>query len=132
MANEGADTFLRAEEQAHRLVEELSKLKRETESYNAARTSLQEAGSGIATFTDSVAGAAKGLQDLVVTLRSIGTPELLKAQETTATELASLRKAQETTTMELASLRRAVPRIAILLFVGLAALTVAFFLGRGG
>ena len=67
-----------------------------------------------------------------MTLRSIGTPELLKAQEATTTELASLRKANETNTMELASLRRAVSRIAIFLFVGLAALTVAFLLGRGG
>lgn len=157
MANDRVEEFLRAEDEAHRLVDQLSELKRETESYSTARIALQDAGSGIATLTDALAGAAQRLEEVVKTLRSIGTPELLRAQEATTVELASVRSALDATKaitqalqhdigardthqrtaiqelqLQLTRIRRAVLWVGALVVAALGGLAVAMLLTRGG
>jgi DNA repair ATPase RecN len=75
------EEFLKAEEEAHRLVDELTKLKAETESYATARGALSEAMKKVSDSAGKLSELAKRLGDVVETMRSIGTPELLQAQE---------------------------------------------------
>ena len=92
MANENVDTFLQVEEYAHRLAEELTRLKSETDSYKAARTTLDQAAVGVTTLASSLGEISGRLALVVETLRTIGTPELLRRQEVVTGELVSLRQ----------------------------------------
>lgn len=85
------ETFMEVEEEASRLVEELTRLKAETESYRTARSALDEASTGVARLAGELADAAQRLDGVIQTLRSIGTPELLRAQEAATAEVAALR-----------------------------------------
>ncbi len=92
MAKDALSSFLRAEEEAHRLVEVLTQLKKEVESYSNARTALDQAGSGISELSTRCARIAEQLGNVAKTLHSIGTPELLQRLETIAGELLTLRQ----------------------------------------
>lgn len=92
MATDGLDRFLRAEEEAHRLVDELTRLKEETESYKTAREALSEAAAGVSELSTRCAKIAEQLGGLVETLRSIGTPELLRGLEAVGSEVGMLRQ----------------------------------------
>jgi len=90
-ARGSVETFLEAEEAANRVVEELSKLKTETESYRTARSALDKAGTDMARLAGNLADAAQRLDAVIQTLRNIGTPELLRAQEAALSEVMALR-----------------------------------------
>ncbi len=92
MATGGLDSFLRAEEEANRLVEVLRQLKEETESYKTAREALGQAAAGIAELSNRCASIVERLGGLAGTLRSIGTPELLRGLEGVASEVGMLRQ----------------------------------------
>lgn len=92
MADDGVERFLRAEEEANRLVEELKHLKEETESYQTARKALGEVAQGVAGLATRLSDISGRLGDVVETLRSIGTPELLRGQEAVTREVAMLRQ----------------------------------------
>ena len=91
---------MEAEQEANRLVEELTRLKNESESYRAARGTLEKAGDGVARLGGELADAAHHLDGMIETLRAIGTSELLRTQEAATAEVAALRR-------DLASTRRA-------------------------
>jgi len=92
MATDGLDTFLRAEEEASRLVNELTRLKEETESYRTAREALGQAAKGVSKLAARLAEIAGQLGGFVGTLRLISTPELLRGQEAVTSEVAMLRQ----------------------------------------
>ena len=93
MAPHGVDAFLRAEEQADRLVTELTRLKEEIESYRTAHQALGQAAEGVSALAARSAELAVQLGRVVETLRSIGTPELLRRQEAVSSEVAAFRRA---------------------------------------
>jgi hypothetical protein len=95
MATRGLDLFLRAEEEANRLVEELRRLKDEVLSYKTAREALGQAAMGVSELSTRCAKIAEQLGGLAETLRSIGTPELLRGLEAIAAEQGMLRKELE-------------------------------------
>ena len=92
MATGGLNSFLRAEEEANRLVEELRRLKEETESYRTSREALGQAAAGVSDLSTRCANIAEQLGGLAQTLRSIGTPELLRGLEALASEVGMLRQ----------------------------------------
>jgi DNA repair ATPase RecN len=81
MSTSHVDEFLKAEDEAHRLVEELTKLKAETESYASARGALTEVIVSVSDSSGKLSELAKRLGNVVEAMRSIGTPELLRAQD---------------------------------------------------
>ncbi len=85
------DSFLEAEEEAHRLVEALKQLKAEAESYKTARKALAEAASGVSELSTRCASIAEQLGGVAETLRSSDMAELLGSVEAVATELRTLR-----------------------------------------
>lgn len=90
MPKDNVEVFLQAEAEAHQLVEQLVKLKRETESYAAAHTELEKAGGALGELSGVLGGVTQRLGEVVQTLRSIGTPELLRAQEASTVQLEAL------------------------------------------
>jgi hypothetical protein len=92
MANDGVEAFLQAEEDAHRLVEALARLKEEVDSYKTAREALDQAADGVSRLTARLGAISGELATVVETLRSIGTPELLQEQKELADEVVSLRQ----------------------------------------
>ena len=92
MPTDGVDDFLRAEEEANRLVDELARLKHETESYKTARDALDGAAEGVSGLATKLGGLAGRLGDVVEALRSIGTPELLGRLEAVASDIATIRQ----------------------------------------
>lgn len=96
------DQFLQAEEEANRLIEELGKLRKETESYASASKSLNQASSEVGKTARSLQAVAENSAQVFKTLNAIGTPELLRAQE--EAKLVVLQKIEE----EGAKLRRVV------------------------
>jgi hypothetical protein len=95
MAQGGPDAFLRAEEEADRLVKELSRLKIETESYRTAREALGQAAMSLSELSNRCAQIADRLGGIAEALRSIGMPELLRGLEIIAGEVATLRQQLE-------------------------------------
>jgi chromosome segregation ATPase len=92
MATGGLDSFLRAEEEANRLVEELRRLKKEIESHKTAHEALSEASAAVSKLATRCAEIAERLGGLAETLRSIGTPELLHRLEEVARVMGVLRQ----------------------------------------
>lgn len=90
MTTLGTDAFLRAEEEAHQLVETLRRLRNETESYMTARVALGQAAGSVGELSAQCARAAERLGGLAETIRSIGMPELLRRLEAISAELASI------------------------------------------
>jgi hypothetical protein len=84
--------FLQAEDEASRLVDELSRLRKETEAYSAAGRALEEAVHQLGTLVKEVSGAAGGVKEVATTLREIGTPALLRAQEALGGQISSAQK----------------------------------------
>jgi chromosome segregation ATPase len=89
MATNGVDAFLRAEDEANRLVDELARLRQETESYQTARESLDRTAEGVSGLATRLGELSGRLGAVVETLRSIGTPELLRAQNETRDALSA-------------------------------------------
>jgi len=74
-------SFNEIEQQAADLVEKLTALRRETESYVGARAALDTAVAGISGVMKQLSAAASGLTTVSVTLREIGTPQILQTQD---------------------------------------------------
>jgi hypothetical protein len=104
------DGFLAVESDAAQLVDALTRLRSEMESYRSSRTSLDAAGAGVTRLADELAEIGQRVGGVVETLRAIGTPELLRAQDDARTELAGLRaelaEAQRATDSNLEAQRR--------------------------
>ena len=86
------DEFLRAEEEAHRLVEVLQSLSQEVQSYKSAHEALGEAAVGVGDLAKRSGAAASQIAEVVEALRVIGTPELLHGHETLTADLAATRQ----------------------------------------
>lgn len=85
-----AEDFLQIEENAQRLLDELAELKRETESYRAARTSLDDTVRRVDSLTRRLEDVATGVHDAATSLREIGTPRLLEEQRGLAATVGAL------------------------------------------
>lgn len=77
MATSGVEEFLRAEDEAYRLVDELETLKKEVESYATARESLEEAQQAMTQLSAKIGDLAGRSTVVIETLAKIGTPEIL-------------------------------------------------------
>lgn len=109
--DEHIQQFLDAEDQASRLVDELSKLREATGNYTAAGQALDDAAGHLGSTSASLIKIAEGVRDTTSTLREIGMPEILAAQDSTKSEISSLRQ-------ELGGLKR-------VSMIGTAALAIA-------
>lgn len=132
----GVEGFAQAEEEANRLVDELSKLKLETESYRTSRAALGEAAQEVGRLAARLGDVAEGLGGIAETLRKIGTPELLRAQEHMSAEVAALRQDLGTqvaaTKAAVDGVRKLALGTACLVLVSLALVVwLALSLGRG-
>jgi len=115
VSTDGTDLFLQAEEEANRLIEVLAQLKKETESYRTSRQAMGEAAEGVGVAATRLADVALQLGSLGETLRSIGTPELLRAQKAVANQVAGLRAAISDTQQSIAeALGRAITQVSAL------------------
>jgi|GEM_PF-2955399 len=92
MASGRVEDFLRAEEEAQRLVSVLERLKNEVESYAGAREALDIVAGNLRDLADELTQVAEGFASAVETLRTIGTPEILQGQELIANRVDSLRE----------------------------------------
>lgn len=91
MTNEdGVDEFLRVEEEATLLLDELGRLRKETESYASARGSLTDAAEGLKPLAEKLAETAQGVQAVSAVLREIGTPELSAGLSRLSDQLSSV------------------------------------------
>jgi len=92
MVTDVLESFLKAEEEANRLVEVLSQLKTETQSYKAAYKALDQASAGVGELASRCAQIAERLGGLANTLEAISTSELLRRLDVVAAEVETLRK----------------------------------------
>ncbi len=95
MPDNGVDTFLQAEQEAHQLVAELQRLKSEVESYARAHAALDQVAEGLGSLSVALADTADRASSVIETMRKIGTPELLQGQEAVVSQLTSLREEVE-------------------------------------
>ena len=89
--------FLDLEEQTTSVLEELEKLQQETRHYSAAGEELDKAMNQFSAVSERLVGLIKGIHDVVETLTTIGTPELLAGQKKVHEEVNNL--ASEVQTM---------------------------------
>jgi hypothetical protein len=92
MERHGLESFLHAEEEANRLVDALTQLKQETESYKTARESLGQSAAVVAELSTRCASIVAQLDGLGDTLRAIGTPELLRGLEQVASDVEAVHR----------------------------------------
>jgi uncharacterized coiled-coil DUF342 family protein len=97
MATGPLDPFLKAEEEANFLVEQLKRLKEEVESYRTAREALSKAAEAVSKVSTRCASIAERLGGLAEALRSIGTAELLQGLQEIAEEVRMLRQDLDST-----------------------------------
>lgn len=90
MPDDRVSEYLRAEEEANQLLEELTRLQKEIESYSSARGTLQAASDSVKDLCGKLAGACVRFSEVVKTLETIGTPELIRLQNEQAKTIASL------------------------------------------
>jgi len=81
MGDSSVTRFLEIEEEATRLVEELTRLRQETESYASAKNAIGTAGEQVASAAGALQRTAESSVAVVQSLREIGTPELLTNQQ---------------------------------------------------
>lgn len=73
----GAEAFLQTEEEVNQLLHELTRLRQEAESYASAKQTVDKAAAGVSTLSTDLVTLAGRLREIVDTLRSISTPEIL-------------------------------------------------------
>jgi ATP-dependent Clp protease ATP-binding subunit ClpA len=93
MPTDETNDYLAAEAEANRLVDELTELKREVESYRNARVVLDGLGERLGQVAVELAILAKATAKNVETLVNIGAPELLELQRKSEKRLAALDQA---------------------------------------
>lgn len=70
-------TFLRAEEAASRLAEELKRLDTESQRYGDAATTLSAAGERLIALAEAVRGNTEQTTEVVTAIRSVGSPAII-------------------------------------------------------
>lgn len=105
MEHNASERFLKAEEEANKLVDLLAQLDQEANSYRTARQSIDVAASGVADLTERLSECAGRLVAATETLRSIGTPELMSKQDELGTALSS-------TDQDVTAIRRSLAELA--------------------
>lgn len=84
--------FLELERQATELLGELEKLREETNHYSTAAAGMDNAMNQLASVSDNLKELSGRLREVIETLRSIGTPELLAKSQATKESVDSLKK----------------------------------------
>jgi len=84
--------FLGLERQATELLGELEKLREETDHYSTAAAGMDNAMSQLASVSNNLKELSARLKEMIESLRSIGTPELLAKSQATQEAVDSLRK----------------------------------------
>ena len=69
--------FLQAEEEANLLVDHLTDLKKEVENYSSAREGLEKTTAHVIETLDKLSELAGKIGDVTLTLKDIGTPQIL-------------------------------------------------------
>lgn len=95
MATSDTEQFLRVEEEAHRLLDVLERLRAETQSYHAASTLVDSAAQAVQRLVSSLTDAAQQIASLREALQSISTSELLRTQEAVVDQVNHLRSELE-------------------------------------
>ena len=91
MAAEQPDAFLKAEEEAIRLVELLEQLRNEIISYSEAHDTLDVAADAVGKLATRCADIVEQVGGLAEVLRTIGTPELLRRLQEVNGHISTLR-----------------------------------------
>ena len=103
------EQFLTIEVTMQRLLDQLNQLREETESYSTAGQSLASATEHIDSLSGQLGSIASEVQNTAISLREIGTPEILESQDALKEQLASLAryvddlKNQTSTTQEVSA-----------------------------
>ncbi|MCS7259160.1 MAG: hypothetical protein NZ765_00055 [Anaerolineae bacterium] len=97
MATSDTEQFLRVEEEAHRLLDVLERLRAETQSYHAASALVDSAAQAVQRLVGSLADATQQIASLREALQSISTSELLRTQETVLDQVTNLHRALDQT-----------------------------------
>ena len=84
--------LLDAEDQANKLIQELSRLKSEVESYREASRGLRDTSDGLSRLTDALTTITEGIGKVVETTKNLGTPQIINRQDLLD---ASLKEAEE-------------------------------------
>jgi DNA repair ATPase RecN len=95
MPTEPQNEFLRLEVEANRLLEVLSKLKQEIESYKTAHQALEQTAARVGELSDRCGEAAHQLGRLAETLQSVGPRQVLERLDALAKDVTSLQPAVE-------------------------------------
>ena len=83
----GVDKFLKVEEEASLLLDQLTQLKQEVGHYSAARESLQDTTLQLGETLEKLSGLVEGTQEVVAKLKEIGTAEILDQLDLVKTSL---------------------------------------------
>ena len=73
------EKFLQAERSAEQLVNALNELKKETISYKTSKEELEKVGQRLILLIDKFEAIAKDTSETIITVKSIGGPEILKS-----------------------------------------------------
>ena len=86
-------TFLRAEEAASRLAEELKRLDSESQRYGDAATTLSAAGERLKALAEAVRGNTEQTTEVVTAIRSVGSPAIIDGLNQLNTTVGETREA---------------------------------------
>lgn len=92
----GTEAFLQTEEEVNRLLTELTRLQQEAASYASAKQTVDKAAAGVSTLSSDLVNLAVRLREIVDTLRSISTPEILDQLEGVKNDVSASRQHLET------------------------------------
>lgn len=92
----GTEAFLQTEEEVNRLLTELTRLQQEAASYASAKQTVDKAAAGVSTLSSDLVNLAGRLREIVDTLRSISTPEILDQLEGVKNDVSESRQHLET------------------------------------
>lgn len=98
--DDSINRFLETEKQASLVLKELEKLKEEIKRYSSAADNLNLAFASLSSMVENIKVLTEQIQDVVGTLRVIGTPELMNASRDAKEELVLLKKEVQETRRE--------------------------------
>lgn len=100
MAKDAIERLLEAEKAAQLLVDELQRLKKESDAYVSARATLDQAGAAVAHLAGQLRETTTRLHQLVTNLESTGIAEIVDVRRAIMQEVASLREEVHATAKE--------------------------------